>query len=70
MRTIRGHALTFVRQLPTESVPEDLLLPFSTFVEKYELQAMIPRAFQVTGDGASAMDDLTVCLRCRAWGLH
>lgn len=46
---------------PATDIPEDLLLPFRTFVEKYGLQAMVFRAFQVTGLGlADMMDELTI----------
>ncbi|KAH7148440.1 hypothetical protein EDB81DRAFT_868743 [Dactylonectria macrodidyma] len=34
-----------------EDIPEDLLLPFGEFVEKYELEALVPTLFKVTGMG-------------------
>ncbi|KAI0134225.1 amine oxidase [Xylariales sp. AK1849] len=46
---------------PTEDVPEDLLLTFGDFVTKYELEAIVPRVFQVTGLGlGNVVDELTI----------
>ncbi|KAF3809812.1 Beta-cyclopiazonate dehydrogenase [Colletotrichum gloeosporioides] len=38
----------------TEGIPEDLTMPFIDFVKKYDIEAAVPRIFQVTGLG---MDD-------------
>ncbi|KAL2127273.1 hypothetical protein VTI74DRAFT_10994 [Chaetomium olivicolor] len=38
-----------------DKIPEDLLLPFGQFVEKYSLQAAVNQVFQVTGMGVGDM---------------
>ncbi|KAL2163202.1 hypothetical protein VTH06DRAFT_5258 [Thermothelomyces fergusii] len=38
-----------------DKIPEDLLLPFGEFVEKYQLHAAVHQVFQVTGLGAGDM---------------
>ncbi|RYP15563.1 hypothetical protein DL765_005601 [Monosporascus sp. GIB2] len=46
---------------PEKDIPEDLLMKFSDFVKKYGLEAMVPRAFQVTGFAVGNMaDELTL----------
>ncbi|CAJ2501283.1 Uu.00g041360.m01.CDS01 [Anthostomella pinea] len=46
---------------PTENIPEDLLIPFSDFITKYELEVIVPRIFQVTGIGLGNMaSELTI----------
>ncbi|GJC91166.1 beta-cyclopiazonate dehydrogenase [Colletotrichum liriopes] len=43
----------------TAGIPEDLLLKFSDFVEKYNLRAAVPRIFQVTGLGMGNLANQT-----------
>ncbi|KAI8260282.1 Beta-cyclopiazonate dehydrogenase [Colletotrichum sp. SAR11_239] len=55
---------------PTASagIPEDLTLKFSDFVAKYQLEAAVPRVFQVTGLGMGNLGDMTTLYVMQAFG--
>lgn len=52
----------------TIGVPEDLTLNFSDFVEKYNLQAAVPRIFQTTGLGMGNLANQTTLYVMQAFG--
>ncbi|OHW95983.1 amine oxidase [Colletotrichum incanum] len=52
----------------TTGVPEDLTLTFSDFVEKYNLDAAVPRIFQVTGLGMGNLANQTTLYVMQAFG--
>lgn len=53
---------------PTVGVPEDLTLKFSDFVEKHNLQAAVPRIFQITGLGLGNIADQTTLYVMQSFG--
>ncbi|KAK0652509.1 hypothetical protein B0T16DRAFT_387761 [Cercophora newfieldiana] len=53
---------------PPDQIPADLLLPFRKFVEKYEIQAAVYNAFQVTAFGAGDLDKALTLYVLTAFG--
>ncbi|KAH7011441.1 hypothetical protein EDB80DRAFT_711844 [Ilyonectria destructans] len=51
-----------------EDIPDDLLLTFSDFVEKYELEALVPTLFKVTGMGLGNVSNVLTIWVMQAFG--
>ncbi|KAH6874689.1 hypothetical protein B0T10DRAFT_448822 [Thelonectria olida] len=51
-----------------DEIPEDLLLPFGEFVEKYEIQAVVPTLFKVTGMGLGDVTEVLTIWVMQAFG--
>ena len=48
-------------KFPEKDIPEELLMKFGEFVAKHQLEALVPRLFQVTGMGlGGVVDELTL----------
>ncbi|KAH6986197.1 hypothetical protein BKA56DRAFT_613582 [Ilyonectria sp. MPI-CAGE-AT-0026] len=51
-----------------EDIPDDLLLTFGDFVEKYELEALVPTLFKVTGMGLGNVSNVLTIWVMQAFG--
>ncbi|KAF7545313.1 hypothetical protein G7Z17_g9270 [Cylindrodendrum hubeiense] len=51
-----------------DEIPEDLLLNFGDFVEKYDLQALVPTLFKVTGMGLGDVTNVLTLWVMQAFG--
>ncbi|KAK2011892.1 amine oxidase [Colletotrichum eremochloae] len=51
-----------------DGIPEDLTMKFSEFVEKYKIQAAIPRIYQVAGLGMENLSDLPTLYVMQGFG--
>ncbi|KAK4101155.1 FAD/NAD(P)-binding domain-containing protein [Parathielavia hyrcaniae] len=51
-----------------DSIPEDLLLPFSDFVDKYDIRDAVHQVFQVTGMGVGDMSEALTLYVLGAFG--